>query len=116
MVITNNQLRAIWNNDNSIALTNTKADINKNTWNFVVMSVTPTNVNLYVNDKKYTFNGSYAPVNFSSPVIIGYDTYSPGGFIGLIDNVRVYTSTLTSMEVKQLYAEGLKSHQDLAVK
>jgi len=33
--------------------------------------------------------------------------YSDSGFIGLIDNVRIFTKALSDAEVQQLYNEGL---------
>jgi len=34
-------------------------------------------------------------------------------FLGLIDTVRVYKRAVQEAEVKELYAEGLKNHQDI---
>jgi prepilin-type N-terminal cleavage/methylation domain-containing protein len=42
--------------------------------------------------------------------------YNPGSdFDGMMNNVRVYSSAITAMEMQKLYAEGLKDHQDLAL-
>jgi prepilin-type N-terminal cleavage/methylation domain-containing protein len=37
-------------------------------------------------------------------------------FNGVIDEVRIYSQALTASEIKKLYAEGLKTHQNLAIK
>jgi hypothetical protein len=34
---------------------------------------------------------------------------------GMIDNVRVYSTAISSASIQQLYADGLKTHQDLAL-
>ena len=37
-------------------------------------------------------------------------------FNGLIDDVRIYNSSLTASEIQKIYAEGMERHKDLAVK
>ncbi len=51
----------------------------------------------------------------------GFDSvlnlYAPyTGFIGLIDDVQIYSAALPQAAIQQLYAEGLATHQDLAIK
>ncbi|MCL5011249.1 MAG: LamG domain-containing protein, partial [Patescibacteria group bacterium] len=37
-------------------------------------------------------------------------------FNGLIDDVRIYSAALTQARIEQLYAQGLETHQNLAIK
>ena len=80
-------------------------------WNFIVMSVTPTKITLYVNNNKpKVFTGTFSVLDFSnSPIYIGRDR-DQGGLPGYIDNVRIYTSALTTAQIEALYAEGIKDH------
>jgi prepilin-type N-terminal cleavage/methylation domain-containing protein len=43
-------------------------------------------------------------------------THANSRFNGLIDEVRIYSTALSSAQIQQYYAEGLGRHQDLAVK
>ncbi|MDD5739101.1 MAG: prepilin-type N-terminal cleavage/methylation domain-containing protein [Candidatus Pacebacteria bacterium] len=54
-------------------------------------------------------NKTYIGVRSDLPVT---NTY----FNGLIDDVQIYSATLPQAAIQQLYAEGLKDHQDLAIK
>lgn len=47
---------------------------------------------------------------------IGYSTLGWGSFVGLLDDVRVYTSSLTAQKVGKLYAEEKNTRQLLAEK
>jgi hypothetical protein len=38
--------------------------------------------------------------------------YYPGGFVGDVDDVRVYGKTLTAQAIRKLYAEGKPAHPD----
>lgn len=44
--------------------------------------------------------------------------YAGGGrqFVGYIDHVRVYSKAFNSAEIKKLYAEGLDTHNNLALR
>jgi prepilin-type N-terminal cleavage/methylation domain-containing protein len=113
----NNELRFAW--DNSYWNWSTGLIMPTNKWNFVVMSVSPTKVVLYMNQKVYTSpNINPIQVNFSAvnDFNIGYDPGQSSGWNGDIDDVRVYTEAYTSMDIQKLYAEGLKTHQNLALK
>jgi prepilin-type N-terminal cleavage/methylation domain-containing protein len=111
---TGNELRFMWNNgyyDKSTGL-----NMPTDRWNFVAMSVTPTQVTMYMNNNSVKIAGGFSPVDFTvGNFSIGYYKY-PNSWVGYVDNVRIYTAPITSAQIQQLYAEGLKTHQDLALK
>lgn len=115
----NNQLRFVW--ADSYSTVPTGLNMTKDKWNFVAMSVTPTKISLYLNDKTFSYpNPSiFLEVNFNNGngnLKIGqYKSNISPSWMGYIDNVRVYTAPITTAQIEQLYAEGLSSHQDLAL-
>jgi type II secretory pathway pseudopilin PulG len=107
-----NQLRAIWSNQSMYA-DDTKLNMPVDKWTFIAMSVDGSGMTLYMNDKKYEYSKSrgylYPPINFSLiPLKIG-GGYG-AGWNGYIDNVRIYTSALTTAQIEALYAEGMKDY------
>lgn len=84
-----------------------------NQWAHVVISFDGTNVDMYKNGKKY----SGGPVTYThSYFYIGSYSGSSEFFTGLIDEVRVYERALSVTEIQKHYADGLKTHKNLAVK
>ncbi|MFA6340708.1 MAG: LamG-like jellyroll fold domain-containing protein [Candidatus Paceibacterota bacterium] len=88
-----------------------------NTWSFVTMVYDGAKISLYLNGN---FDGSIAKTGnllyWASDFYIGYGT--PGVdqyFSGLIDDVRIYESALTSSEIQKLYAER-KAGYEVATK
>jgi len=111
----NNELRLAWANGFYNVSTGLSMPVDK--WNFIAMSVTPTKVTLYMNNKTYAIVGNFPPINFSAvPFNFGKDS-GQGGIPGgsYLDNVRIYTAPITAMDIQNIYAEGLSSHQDLAL-
>jgi prepilin-type N-terminal cleavage/methylation domain-containing protein len=51
-----------------------------------------------------------APISNSIDLTIGSYTNGTNPFLGLIDEVRIYSAALTSAEIQKLYAEGAASH------
>lgn len=107
----NNQLRVIWDNQWMYAY-DTGLNMSEDKWNFVAMSVNPKGITLYLNDKSFEIDGStgltFSTVDLSRIVAIGKGDDS--GWNGYIDNVRIYTSALTTAQIEALYAEGMKDH------
>lgn len=112
-----NNLEVAWANGNWSPAPNAGISMPIGKWNFIAMSVSPNKIILYMNDKKYTYNGTFSTVNLSgvNDFYIGKEI-AQTGWKGLIDNVRVYSSTYTALDIQNIYAEGLKTHQDLAVR
>ena len=52
-----------------------------------------------------------AGIDTSLKVGIGHNPVAGVSYSGLIDNVQVFTDSLTAMQVKEIYASGLKTHQ-----
>jgi prepilin-type N-terminal cleavage/methylation domain-containing protein len=91
-------------------------------WHHLVVvydgNLTGVNVNLYVDGNKETTSGcqfSATLIVDNNPLWIG----SAGGAVymkGSVDDVRIYSKTLTVFEIQKQYTEGLLSHQDLALR
>ena len=73
-------------------------------------------VSLYL-DGRLVSNSSGAGrvTTLKSPVYIG-NNGGGGLFSGLMDNVQIFSGSLTALAVQKLYAEGLKTHLPLAQK
>jgi hypothetical protein len=74
-------------------------------WTFVAMVVTPTNSTLYMNDQSVAHDYPHDPHDWSAASIyIGEDPGSDWRFYtGLIDDVAVFTSSLTADQIQQIY-------------
>jgi len=109
-------------NDNDVAYSNTVLIAGQ--WYNVVgtWSSEDDKIKLYLNGQIGSVTpaqaGSTVRAN-NSPVWIGRDYYanSPRDpFPGLIDDVQIYSTALPTATIQQHYAEGLKNHQNLAIK
>lgn len=91
-----------------------------NQWHHLVVSFDGTlasqNIKLYYDGK--LVNTENAPGTLSAGSETVYIGGAIGGisFNGLIDEVRIYGTALTLGEIQEHYAEGLKGHQNLAIK
>lgn len=110
----NNDVGASWHGDYGPP---TNLYLKLNQWNFIAMSVSQTKIILYVNGISRNYTGNYTPANFDDPnnlLYFGRDKSQPGWPMYL-DNIRIYTAPITTAQIQQLYAEGLQTHQDLAL-
>jgi hypothetical protein len=113
---TGGQIGYTWNN-NSAATYNFASGLIPplNVWSFVAMALSPTNAILYM----YNVNGELSATNtlaHTSDVLgnnwlIGRDNNSGANdatrnFCGVIDEVAVFTRTLTPAQIHQLYVAG----------
>ncbi|MFH1626709.1 MAG: LamG-like jellyroll fold domain-containing protein [bacterium] len=87
-----------------------KIPINK--WVYIAIVYNGSNLLFYVNgvlDFKTSVSGNLI---LSSVTFIS----SPGnGFLGKIDSVRIYSSSLTAMDIKNIYAKESPHYQDLTM-
>jgi len=98
-----------WSNVSGAATLTTKK------WYHVVCVRDGSQVKLYL-DGNLDGSGGMLGANPISPFVIG-DLYNHAGnyhFSGFIDDVRIYSEALTQAQIQQYYAEGLKTHQNLA--
>jgi len=63
-------------------------------------------------DSKLCGQNAVGTVGFNSarPLYLSYTI-----FLGLLDDVRIFSAALTQAQIQQYYVEGLKAHQNLAV-
>jgi prepilin-type N-terminal cleavage/methylation domain-containing protein len=69
------------------------------------------NFYLYIDGVLYTKNAFITSWNLTGPDVFSIGAYGPGAggfFNGLIDNVRLFSKSLTASEVQRLYADGQK--------
>ncbi|MFA6341114.1 MAG: LamG-like jellyroll fold domain-containing protein [Candidatus Paceibacterota bacterium] len=88
---------------------------NLNKWTFVTVTFdshsSANNLTYYINgvlNKKVTYNYNFDAGKKS--YWIGLRGGSGGYFSGYIDDVRIYTSTLSGSDIQKLYTEGKDSH------
>ncbi|MCX6013465.1 MAG: LamG domain-containing protein [Chloroflexi bacterium] len=84
-------------------------------WNHVAVTYNSSAIRLYLNGHLKAEDTS---VNFGYGAGMKYFRIGMAGggvsyFNGLIDDVRIYSEALTQARIQQLYAEGLKTHQNL---
>ncbi|MFA6340791.1 MAG: LamG-like jellyroll fold domain-containing protein [Candidatus Paceibacterota bacterium] len=91
-----------------------KNTINQDTWTHIALVFDITRRWIYI-DGKLDSNFSYSgtPDSTSGNFVIGIAPWDVGSlsFPGYIDNVRVYTSALSSSDIQKLYAESKASHE-----
>ena len=96
-------------------------DVTANQWNHVVFTRTGTTGTLYLNGvpiaTRDNLTLTMADVGPTSNNWLGRNGYPDPAFDGLMDEVRVYTSTLSAADVATLYAEGtaLRTTTSIAV-
>jgi len=80
-------------------------------WNNIVATYDGNKMSVYENGKLSGSSvvGSYTLAKNNVPTYIGYDTCS-SYFSGNIDEVRMYSKTLTAMDIRNIYAEGIARH------
>jgi len=85
---------------------------NDGKWHQVVGVHQGTTAYLYVDGKliKTQATGAVSANNYN--LYFGRANDGSGGYIGLIDNVRVYDQALSESQIKQLYVEGVGSHKN----
>lgn len=85
----------------------------ENEWNFVVMTVSPTEATFYLGDKQGNLKkavnaGTHNPVNLLARFTLGGDSfYGERKIIGDLDEAVVFDRTLSQDEVSYLYNLGL---------
>ncbi|MFA5764038.1 MAG: LamG-like jellyroll fold domain-containing protein [Candidatus Paceibacterota bacterium] len=87
-----------------------------NTWHHIVGTQSGTLAELYIDGTRCNSSGAITTIgNGTGNIYIG--AYTGGYFFsGLIDQVRIYSSALSSSEIQKLYTEGISSHLNLANK
>jgi prepilin-type N-terminal cleavage/methylation domain-containing protein len=94
--------------------------ISTNTWTHVAISVSGTRATYYVNGRQTDVKTLNVPTNVSqwnsasASASIGSFFNNSGSmysFVGAINNVRIYTSSLTAADIHNIYALGLPRHQ-----
>ncbi|MCL5011187.1 MAG: LamG domain-containing protein, partial [Patescibacteria group bacterium] len=92
-----------------------------NNWHYYVFTFdsvsNPDIAKLYIDGKLMGSNNTYSAKNISGAITL-MSRYSRDSYFtrGLVDDVRIYSTALTRACVQQLYAQGLETHQNLAVK
>ncbi len=83
-----------------------------NKWTHVVVSWSGSNLSMYVNGTQRTLvNSTYAAPIVGSSFTVGNDGGGAAPLNSSLDEMRVYTQSLQTAQVEELYAEGLKTHQ-----
>jgi len=106
-----NELRYTWNNDGSTFGYSTGLSVPTNQWSFVALVVSPTNSVIYLGTNG-TLNASTQTINlpkqaFDSSLLIGYDPSSGSRlFKGKLDEIAIFSRSLTADDVQQLYASA----------
>ena len=74
-------------------------------WTFAAMVVTPTNSTLYMNDQSASHDFPHDSHDWSAAsILIGQDPGSDSRvYNGLIDEVAVFTNSLTAAQIQQIY-------------
>lgn len=73
-------------------------------------------MSLYLNGSRTNDTPNGALVSLVTAIKIGDSAWTNNFFNGYIDEVAIYEKVLTLSQIRQLYAEGLKKHKDLAIK
>ena len=92
--------------DNS---TISNASVNNGAWHHVLVTKSPTETIIYV-DGSFDIKNSNTFISNTAgtePLKIGRDDVSPDWFNGSIDQVRIFNTALTPLEVEALYKEEL---------
>ena len=79
---------------------NSGIDIPLDEWSYVALTIEPTKATLYLNDQKYVHNKALQAGNITD-LYLGWGHYSKS-FKGLIDEVTIWTKTLTEDEIYRL--------------
>ncbi|THU30237.1 PKD domain-containing protein [Niastella caeni] len=92
--------------DNKVEWTNRNLNLiaDSATWNFVVLTYSPTGVKIYLNGEPFTANPNAMPaIDLSqSPFYVNKDIHGQGGaYKGAIDEIKFYNYTLSQEEVRE---------------
>jgi prepilin-type N-terminal cleavage/methylation domain-containing protein len=84
----------------------------QNAWHNIVLTYDGTTMKVYL-DGVFKGQGNIGYTEAVLNLRIGWGSVNPSDsyFNGLIDDVRIYTSALSSSEIQKLYAEGKDRHQ-----
>ncbi len=93
-----NQLGFHWNG--SQWWWNSGLVVPQNEWSYVAMVVTPTDVTLYLNDKKAIRNYNSTPADLKKAYIGSYQARSSRNYSGLIDEIAIWDKALTEEEIR----------------
>lgn len=78
---------------------NTGLFVNANEWNFVAFRLTATEITIFLNDKKWTYNGSF-PNIFLDRIILGKDYYRDDrAYNGQMEEFTLWNRVLTDDEI-----------------
>lgn len=83
-------------------------------WCHTVISFNGVKITVYVNGKKDNECSAAGAIPISTAVV--HLSACPGEtdpFSGYLDETRIYNESLSQTQIQQLYAEGLKTHQNL---
>lgn len=84
-------------------------------WHHVAMTVGPGGMRLYVDGKTVAQSTNTAIANNTEPFQIGY--HGASYFLhGLIDDAKIYGSSLSAEQIRKFYAEGRASHSVAVVR
>jgi Concanavalin A-like lectin/glucanases superfamily/Immunoglobulin I-set domain len=115
----NNNIGYTWNSNSSATYNYVSGLVPlTNSWNFVAMTITPTNAILYCYNTNSQFSATNAIAHtvqsFTGPTFIGGDPQgssiaAPSGrsFVGSIDELAVYNRALPQTEIYNLFKKGL---------
>lgn len=83
-----------------------------NTWYHIVGTWDGTNIRIYLNGRLISSGGCTAStIDTTGALSIGGNVTGWTYLNGIIDEVRIYSSTLTGMEIQQLYAQAAPRYQ-----
>lgn len=70
-----------------------------NEWNFVAIRYTPTQVTIFLNDKKWSLNGSYSPVQLNSIVLGKHFDWNDRTYKGQMEEFSLWNRALSDDEI-----------------
>lgn len=77
----------------------TGLNANADEWNFVAIRYTPTEVTIFLNDKKWSLNGSYSPVELNSIILGKHFNWNDRSYNGQMDEFSLWNRALTDDEI-----------------
>jgi len=85
-------------------------------WHHAAMVFDGSSAKFYL-DGKIIQQKSYTSYTFNQNFVLGsyYEYHNSFPWVGLIDDVRIYNQDLSLSQIQQLYAQGVKSHANLAI-
>lgn len=72
---------------------------NANEWNFVAIRYTPTQVTIFLNDKKWSLNGSYSPVELNSIILGKHFDNNDRTYNGQMEEFTLWNRALSDDEI-----------------